>query len=818
MIREFPSLNIKSIDEEMVRQARAYFHSINEMENLRRHIQDDIERNNRDFRREGIFGIYPNLFYKGKYGKYERKHKSMASRFVETLAAIPEVDSKKGWTIKIMQDICRTKGTSRLFLDMKKSFEEAFSSKVYRPARELVEICASATVDYVQSADREVHQASTVKREFKRESSSEISISPEYSGTSSRSRVPDRKVSIDSRVPRTSGDIRRDERSRSRSKRSSSRDRDHRSSHKERDQRRSRSRDRDHRRSDGRRSRSGERDHRRSANQRSRSRDRRSESRRRSPPRRDSLPKGSYDSKELGFGNTRNLSQEDMKFFVHNQKEYKNVMDGIIAFTDIEKENTEVYNGMNSHKIVLDFLKYLKDRNIKLEDVKAKAKDKTQLQKFSSDIFGRGNKTSSPFHFFAELLDKAAYYFLNKYEPSEDAPAAVNNIDSDLTPEQGQKRLNYFLDLTYGSYIKKRKCGSEYFDLHEAIFFSTHIRRSPCLNIEMEIVANDFIKFLKDQEITPSELKKSRLKNYAQGNGLPASLRNLYQPILATIHELYIHADNATRFCAIVDAVEFDREEQNGLMNLIEFYGKCILQEIYLMIETKEMEKLTFMDINKAQLREILNNFSDQLINNGFTIFDAVASFYQGTMTQYMNNVLASDDLVDKELTMKLVHTWVASIVKRRTILGPPLALRVRDLVQKKAYILIRSYSIVDIDKSKEVQWNKSFPPAIEQEAVKIIHDKSKDIKLEPDQEMMQFLNLDDSAYFPELKVVEGHGEEPFIDHPGNVMLLESVKIAGKGRVQVRASLCGVPRIKPLAHMQIWANGSLDPVSYHFIF
>jgi hypothetical protein len=44
---------------------------------------------------------------------------------------------------------------------------------------------------------------------------------------------------------------------------------------------------------------------------------------------------------------------------------------------------------------------------------------------------------------------------------------------------------------------------------------------------------------------------------------------------------------------------------------------------------------------------------------------------------------------------------------------------------------------------------------------------------------------------------------------PGNVMILEECKIQGKAKVPVTASLCGIPRIKPLVHMEIWSNEQL---------
>ena len=40
-------------------------------------------------------------------------------------------------------------------------------------------------------------------------------------------------------------------------------------------------------------------------------------------------------------------------------------------------------------------------------------------------------------------------------------------------------------------------------------------------------------------------------------------------------------------------------------------------------------------------------------------------------------------------------------------------------------------------------------------------------------------------------------------------MILEECKIQGKAKVPVTASLCGIPRIKPLVHMEIWSNEQL---------
>ena len=92
---------------------------------------------------------------------------------------------------------------------------------------------------------------------------------------------------------------------------------------------------------------------------------------------------------------------------------------------------------------------------------------------------------------------------------------------------------------------------------------------------------------------------------------LPLSCRHLNSAISATIHELYIHLDNATRFCAIVEGKQFKRDEHNGLNELVEFVGKCILEEIFQWIECKEVENLSFKDINVDQLSDVLGNYAN---------------------------------------------------------------------------------------------------------------------------------------------------------------------------------------------------------------
>ena len=67
-------------------------------------------------------------------------------------------------------------------------------------------------------------------------------------------------------------------------------------------------------------------------------------------------------------------------------------------------------------------------------------------------------------------------------------------------------------------------------------------------------------------------------------------------------------------------------------IELVEFVGKCILEEIFQWIECKEVENLAFKDVNVDQLSDVLSTSTEDLINKGFTIFQAVHDFYKGTI------------------------------------------------------------------------------------------------------------------------------------------------------------------------------------------
>ena len=65
-------------------------------------------------------------------------------------------------------------------------------------------------------------------------------------------------------------------------------------------------------------------------------------------------------------------------------------------------------------------------------------------------------------------------------------------------------------------------------------------------------------------------------------------------------------------------------------IELVEFVGKCILEEIFQWIECKEVENMSFKDVDVGKLSDVLITFTEQLIGKGFMTFDAVHHFYKG--------------------------------------------------------------------------------------------------------------------------------------------------------------------------------------------
>ena len=68
-------------------------------------------------------------------------------------------------------------------------------------------------------------------------------------------------------------------------------------------------------------------------------------------------------------------------------------MDGVIAFCDIEKQDSDMWCEVNTNKIVLDFLKFLARQKKTLKDIKELNSDKTKTDKLGTHMFGKGNKS-----------------------------------------------------------------------------------------------------------------------------------------------------------------------------------------------------------------------------------------------------------------------------------------------------------------------------------------------------------------------------------------------------------------------------------------
>ena len=115
---------------------------------------------------------------------------------------------------------------------------------------------------------------------------------------------------------------------------------------------------------------------------------------------------GLYNNPITGFGNTRGLTQDDLKLFYDTQKQFKNIMEGIIASCEIAKQSSDMFCEMNTNKIVLDFLRFLKRYEKSMKDVKDLKNDRYKVDKLATNLFGNKNKESSDMVIYRTLLEK----------------------------------------------------------------------------------------------------------------------------------------------------------------------------------------------------------------------------------------------------------------------------------------------------------------------------------------------------------------------------------------------------------------------------
>ena len=149
---------------------------------------------------------------------------------------------------------------------------------------------------------------------------------------------------------------------------------------------------------------------------------------------------GALDAKELGFGNTKGISQENLKFFVDTKKKFPNIMDGILASCDEIKLDFDMYAEVNTCKIVLEFLQLL-ERNsngkISLRNIKDDADRPDKIKKMSQEIFGNRNKGGSDFGVHKRLFEKSVYYATHDYVPAEPKKVKVVSLEESLTQARG---------------------------------------------------------------------------------------------------------------------------------------------------------------------------------------------------------------------------------------------------------------------------------------------------------------------------------------------------------------------------------------------
>ena len=115
---------------------------------------------------------------------------------------------------------------------------------------------------------------------------------------------------------------------------------------------------------------------------------------------------GLFNNPITGFGNSRNITEDELKLFYDTQKQFKNIMEGIIASCEIEKQSNDMFCEMNTNKIVLDFLKFLKRYEKSIKDIKEMGNDTYKVDKLATNLFGNKNKENSDMVIYRTLLEK----------------------------------------------------------------------------------------------------------------------------------------------------------------------------------------------------------------------------------------------------------------------------------------------------------------------------------------------------------------------------------------------------------------------------
>ncbi len=192
------------ITKDLMSDFKKFFEALHSLKNHRKHIEDMLKSKRLDKEdREGIFEVFPNKFYKEKLERFERIGKSMASRFLEILVSA-------NWTLRNMTSDFDSLGGRKFHKELLEFFRKNFNEDVFNETSEkIVDTCIKALIDYLENESNRGTRGKEEVREIKIESSSDMSISPEYSAESSFIRMTSGKPSSS----RSDRDHRKDDRS-----------------------------------------------------------------------------------------------------------------------------------------------------------------------------------------------------------------------------------------------------------------------------------------------------------------------------------------------------------------------------------------------------------------------------------------------------------------------------------------------------------------------------------------------------------------------------------------------------------------------------
>jgi len=622
---------------------------------------------------------------------------------------------------------------------------------------------------------------------------------------------------------------------------------------------------------------------------------------------------GEISQDDLGFkGVRRRIPQRDLELWKEHTKKYSRVMDSMEKLTDVTKQNHPQHEDVASKLILLEFLKYItgtaKTSFSRIQD----KLERTDHAKLSRDIFGekekkgfgksKGYQGKSDLDIHRDLFETGLVRLLSKdskqqrkaedeinvmhkrYEHDSETdsvsssprhrPPHLSAKEATPPPEQtfeeAMETVQDWISDINRMYRRHRECDESYNGLHEAVYFSTVLRKAR-RNRDDESYAkivNDLITHmvlhvkLSDDEIV--EKIRSVVGSGAEAsNGEPdparkttkdvinellrdedfetGSLKELKGPIRTSVTTYYDQLVTKVEIRPEIMAMTVPINEQNGLHELKEYIFRVFLETLYGMMESGQVSGLDKTKIKVNFLEEFVGEISQFLILCNFTIYEAVVYQTQGILGEVVRNILKTKaaDIPERlhyETLVKLCLSWTDALIRKKSPSNKLLTAKSqRTTIKWKLYVFVMAELLVD--STDGIEFNMGPPQ--ESVAEELINRKLKkssmvdSFKLQSDKSgkvvaIPIFQESDDPGFQMRGQVTtsvigkkkDGGGNagaadaasdpEPFIDYNWNLVNSEIVRVPAQRNKSVKLVMAGTPRIKRLAKLDIWASQETD--------